>query len=341
MKCETDVGVYRCLQSETRSFQLLAGISEKYELERRDILKSDPLPTAEAVYALLCGTEQGIRSNLVVQLDNEASGMVVKGFRPLRSGQPKNGSGASYREKIDKSKLKCTHCGMNKHTKENYFRLVGYPEWWEDNHKPLKDNRGKASIAVGNSVAIGTTTDGDGDMAMAARVSGIRRGIENEREQTAAVFNFEGTGSGQTRYLYKNLSWIFDCGATDTRTYEASDICELSKPTKTHVQTTSREITPVMGAGTVVISPTLRISNCLYVPALSHKLLSISHVTKELNCTVLMHPTFWLLQDIRTEAIIRRGTEHRGLYYVDEITQKGMVMLATGTASQATWLWHH
>ncbi|KAH6773406.1 hypothetical protein C2S51_011810 [Perilla frutescens var. frutescens] len=215
-------------------------------------------------------------------------------------------------------------------------------------------------------------------MGMAARVSGQRG--EDGSESSEPQFNFEGTGSGlhmtdppqlpshfntnfinngSGAYVFniqsraspfngqrhstdscKNPSWIFDCGATDTMTYDASDICEKSRPNKTHVQTASGEITPVTGAGTVAISPTIRVSNCLHVPALSHKLLSISHITKELNCTVLMHPTFCLLQDIRTGEIIGRGTERRGLYYVDEISQKGSVMLSTGTVSQTAWLWH-
>ena len=65
----------------------------------------------------------------------------------------------------------------------------------------------------------------------------------------------------------------------------------------------------VEDGGTIEISLTLKLSNCIYVPSLSHKLLSISHVTKELNCSVLMKPTFCILQDIRTGAIIGRGTE--------------------------------
>lgn len=123
-------------------------------------------------------------------------------------------------------------------------------------------------------------------------------------------------------------------------TYDFADILEKTVPRKTHVQTANGEITSVDGAGTVEISPTLRISNCLYVPALSHKLLSISHITKELNCTILMHPTFCILQDIQTGEIIGRGTERHGLYYVDEIAQKGTVMLTAGTTTQAAWLWH-
>lgn len=78
-------------------------------------------------------------------------------------------------------------------------------------------------------------------------------------------------------------------------TNDADDIIQPTIPTKSHVKTANGGVAPGKGAGTIEISPSLKISNCLYVPSLSHKLLSIIHVTKELNCTVLIAPTFCLL----------------------------------------------
>nr|GEZ02754.1 putative reverse transcriptase, RNA-dependent DNA polymerase [Tanacetum cinerariifolium]GEZ06923.1 putative reverse transcriptase, RNA-dependent DNA polymerase [Tanacetum cinerariifolium] len=46
------------------------------------------------------------------------------------------------------------------------------------------------------------------------------------------------------------------------------------------------------------------------------------------------------LHDIRTGAIIGRGTERKGLYYVDEVTRSGTVMLSHETAEREAWLWH-
>ena len=43
----------------------------------------------------------------------------------------------------------------------------------------------------------------------------------------------------------------------------------------------------VTQAGSVNISSSIHLKNCLLIPSLSHKLLSISQLTKELNCTVL------------------------------------------------------
>ena len=122
--------------------------------------------------------------------------------------------------------------------------------------------------------------------------------------------------------------------------YDRSDFEELTKSKRIYIETANGEFTPVEGSGTIQISPSLKISNCLFVPTLSQKLLSVSHVTRELNCTLLMHPKFCFLQDIRTGTTIGRGTEHHGLYYVDETAQTGKGMLAHGTSEREAWLWH-
>lgn len=51
----------------------------------------------------------------------------------------------------------------------------------------------------------------------------------------------------------------------------------------------------VAGVGTVILSLALPLSDTLLVPSLSHKLLSISQLTKELNCIVLNYSTFCLI----------------------------------------------
>ena len=101
--------------------------------------------------------------------------------------------------------------------------------------------------------------------------------------------------------------------------YDAYDFLQISNSSKTFVQTSSGDLATVHGAGTINISRTLKLSNCLFVPSLSHKLLSVSHATKELNCKLLMQPDFCLLLDTQTGAIVGCGTERHGLYYVDEV----------------------
>ncbi|KAJ0481446.1 putative RNA-directed DNA polymerase [Helianthus annuus] len=106
----------------------------------------------------------------------------------------------------------------------------------------------------------------------------------------------------------KNSAWIFDSGATDTMTFEPLDIRSMTQPQKSQIHTANNGAMQVKGGGVIEISPTMKLSNCLY--------------------------------DIRTGVIIGRGTERQGLYYVDEVAHQGTVMLAHGTDNRDAWLWH-
>ena len=78
-------------------------------------------------------------------------------------------------------------------------------------------------------------------------------------------------------FCTKNPSqWIFDCGATDTMSYDLSDLVFTIPTKQTHIQTANGECVRVNNAGPVDISPLLHLTNCLLIPSLSHKLLSIS-----------------------------------------------------------------
>ena len=79
------------------------------------------------------------------------------------------------------------------------------------------------------------------------------------------------------------------------------------------------------------ISSNLHLSNCLLIPSLSHKLLSISRLTKEVNCIVLMSSSDCVVQDALTGKIIGCGIERGCLYYVDETTQQSQAMLTRGS----------
>lgn len=89
--------------------------------------------------------------------------------------------------------------------------------------------------------------------------------------------------------------------------------------TKNNIITTNEGIAPVTGAGSITLTSNLSLQNCLLLPSLSSNLLFMGQVTEQLNCVVLMFPTFYLLQDIRTQTIIGRGTKRKGLYYVDDV----------------------
>ena len=115
-------------------------------------------------------------------------------------------------------------------------------------------------------------------------------------------------------------AWIIDSGATDHMTFHPNDFPNTTPPWRTCIANDNRATYLVTGAGTMPLSPSLCLAHTLLVPSLSNKSMSVSQVTKELNCVVLIYSTFCLLQDILIKEIIRRGTKRGGLYYLDDFS---------------------
>ena len=123
-------------------------------------------------------------------------------------------------------------------------------------------------------------------------------------------------------------------------TFDKSDILNSKSTPRTHIQTANGDFVRVHGAGSVDVSSSIRLNNCLFIPNLSRKLLSISQLTKELDCTVLMSSSDCTVQDAQTGKVIGHGTERGGLYYVDETTHQSQALLTHGPSDRHLWMWH-
>ncbi|GJU87746.1 putative ribonuclease H-like domain-containing protein [Tanacetum coccineum] len=152
---------------------------------------------------------------------------------------------------LNKTHLTYGNCGMSRHTTDQCFELIGYPNWWNDGHKKGNKNGG---LERGKASAANTGTDRKNPTGL----GGMAETTVNEEDGSFSM------STTQNYNINQKQSWIFDCRATDTMTYDFS----------------------------------------------------------------------------QTGAIIGRGTERQGLYYVDELTTSGTVMLAHGTSEKEAWLWH-
>ncbi|KAF5789304.1 hypothetical protein HanXRQr2_Chr09g0369611 [Helianthus annuus] len=91
---------------------------------------------------------------------------------------------------------------------------------------------------------------------------------------------------GKLTWLQKNgknkASWIFDYGATDTMTFEKSDMCSMSKPQKSRIHTANGEALQVEGGGTIQISQRL-ISSLLstHVQIIDISCVRVKYVTND------------------------------------------------------------
>ena len=129
MTCPQDITKFNKYIQRQRLYQFLTGINDNLDKERRDILNSEPLPMVETAYA-------SIRREITRR--NIMNGVSSPGTRPSEIGSglaTRNKPFQRSREEDDRRKLRCTHCGGSRHTKKGCFKLVGYPEWWDDLQK--------------------------------------------------------------------------------------------------------------------------------------------------------------------------------------------------------------
>ena len=122
-------------------------------------------------------------------------------------------------------------------------------------------------------------------------------------------------------------------------TYSSSNLLHTNPTTPTQIQTANGDCVVVTRTGQVQISPSINLKNCLLISSLTHKLLYVSQLIKELDCTVLMTSTSCVVQDAQTGTIIERGTKREGLYYVDATTQHSQAMLTRGSTNHQLLMW--
>ena len=74
---------------------------------------------------------------------------------------------------------------------------------------------------------------------------------------------------------------------------------------------------PSLEKGSINCSSTLPLSFVLHIPSFSTNLLSISSLTRDLNCKVTFFPSYYIFQDLVTEKEIGYGRLDGGLYLLE------------------------
>lgn len=77
-------------------------------------------------------------------------------------------------------------------------------------------------------------------------------------------------------------------------TFDSRDILS---PTHTHIKLANGDCVRVDGEGPLALFSSLQLKISLFTPDLTYKLLSISQLTRELNCIVLVNAHGCVMQD--------------------------------------------
>jgi len=105
-----------------RLIQFLSGLNESYEQARRQILLKGTTPSLNHAYAMIIEDE--------VQHSSHMANIVEKPNSMVMNVNRNQGGKENYRGK------KCEYCHYLGHTKDNCYKLIGYPNDWKQRKKP-------------------------------------------------------------------------------------------------------------------------------------------------------------------------------------------------------------
>ncbi|XP_010263164.1 PREDICTED: uncharacterized protein LOC104601508 [Nelumbo nucifera] len=267
MECAADIQRYNTLLQEERVYIFLDGLDDRLDKIRADVLQMHPFPTIEQAYAHV--RREAIRQRVMITDNNIETPRAVLASRGVKTEQPtpsstgslplsNEKSGTSSKSQTSFGGTKCSHCGNLKHTREDCFKLHGYPDWWHELQARKRQDKAETS---GKAATVTTES----------QLSFIPQGD----------VHLSDSGNNLPNKTIDNNAWILDSGAIDHMTYDAIDFSKTSPPRRTTIVNANGAISQVTGAGAVTLSPAISLKNTLLVPSLSYKLLS-DILTKEI-----------------------------------------------------------
>ncbi|KAJ9561968.1 hypothetical protein OSB04_007128 [Centaurea solstitialis] len=282
----------------------LAGLDPEFNQARGEILRKDPPLDLESCYAYIRKDQN--QRHTMEEPKPESDGMVhvATRNRPTK-GKHSNSKGTTFT---------CTHCGEEGHSKQRCYEIIGYPDWWDFTKKPRK-KVSQATIAASNSEEPPTS------------IAAHTKTVDN-------------SGMLNNNHVQNN-SWIIDTGATDHMTNDSSKLASMNPPKQTSIHTANGGVAPVTGEGPAKVSNSMDLDTVLVVPSLSSNLLSVSQITKALNCYAIFSPNECFFQDMVTHRILGCGIRRGRLYYLEEHPHGQAFHTGINQANKMlAWLWH-
>ncbi|XP_057523858.1 uncharacterized protein LOC130803672 [Amaranthus tricolor] len=136
MKSDEDITIFNKFIQTQRLYQFLAGLDESLDKERRDLINQVPLPTLDMAYAAV--RREISRRGIMVHTSS-------LGHNPSEIG----------------CDLIAHH--RSRHTKDTCFKLVGYPDWWEDLQKKKAATKAPVHRAGGKALLSTAEVTGEED----------------------------------------------------------------------------------------------------------------------------------------------------------------------------------
>lgn len=317
------------LIEQERIIEFLAGLNGEYDPIIVQILGKEPLPSLHEVYAYI-QHEESRREVMHHSPSQESSALVTTIPRDSRFGGKKLDKNRSGDNHDDKDRLFCDFCNKYRHDREHCWKLHGRPVpggkggrfggrgGFRANHTTAHQSPAEPISPVTQS----GPSSSEFVMLTKDEVENFRRLMSQMSTSTAASSAFAHSGNNPTALSASchtfSHPWIIDSGASDHMTGLSNLFSSyITCSGRQQVKIADGSLTSVSGKGSIPVTPSMSLSSVLHVPNLSTNLLSVSSLTKHLNCSVTFFPDHCVFQDLVTKKMIGSGRERAGLYLLD------------------------
>ncbi|RDX87989.1 hypothetical protein CR513_30468, partial [Mucuna pruriens] len=258
----------------------LLPVHPDYEHVRDQILSSQHIPSMNSLVTRL----------LRVPTIMKGDGIVVENSAMVASrGRGRNGRGG-------RGKLICSHCEKEGYLQNRCYDLIGWP-----------DKTASSDIPSNGRTSSQLISDEEYQELLRLKSNNHSQSSASPSVSTACIsHSMESQGS-----------WIIDSGASDHISGHDSVFSSISSPEFPHFISLANGSKMVsQGVGQVSLSSSISLNSMLYIPRCSYNLISLSQLTRSLNCLVTFYADSFVIQDQNTGQLIGEGHESRGLYYL-------------------------
>ena len=126
------------------------------------------------------------------------------------------------------------------------------------------------------------------------------------------------SGKNNTCFLSSSSTWVIDSRATYHMIGNSNLFTTFqSHPSTSTVTLANGSTSSVLRSGTIYSTPLITLISVLSLPQFSFNLISMSKLTRTLNCSISFFPDHCLIQNLSRKRIIDRGREFGGLYILE------------------------
>jgi len=319
----TDVKTQQSQREQMAVMSFLAGLPPEFDAARTQILSSPEITTLRDTFTRIFLRSEGSRSAPIITsalMSRGTSNEVGRGSRDSRGSRKNTGfqgswSGGGLGRNAGHNKPVCYYCDEPGHTRRTCWKLHGKPQ----------QQAQVANIAT-QGISHVSTMSSSNDKSVFVSADEFARFTQYQASLKSNPSTIDESGKPTTCLVSSSSKWVIDSGATDHMTGDKG-ILSLFKPYKNlqnlpSVTLADGSTTSVIGSGTISPTSSLSLSSVLCLPNFSFNLLSVSQITKSLNCCVLFFSDLCLFQDLMTGKIIGRGRESGGLYVLETTIPK-------------------